>query len=825
MSKSYVVQSSFLSGVLDPRASGRIETDAYNQGALVLDNVTPIHLGGVRRRGGLRFRAQLPNKLSRIVAVQTVTAPQGGTIANANDNDRTTVVLTTVNVGTVDPYVVVQYDLGVETSILFADVLDLFSTGGSSTEFRIEYSNDNITFTVFESTLPLVDPTPRSYRRGGTAVSARYWRVAKVGATDMGAVQISLSSFNLWQTTSTVSEVRLFPFEVSTEERYLVALTDLSATVFQNGVKIRSVPSPFLSADVAQVDAASDAETMVLVHEDYEPQFLLREISDNFQMEPISFDAIPLHDFADTLSPVPVSEVQTITFAGAPVAGNTFQIELDGARSGTVAFAGDTSAAEQAATAANIQRAVQQLYTVPGFTGVSVARTGALAYQVTFAAASAATYGLMSVTALAGTGTATVARSAAGTTRQENAWSATRGYPRTTAFFEGRLYFGGTRSLQHAIIASQVRNILYFTIREGLDDDPIFRLLNGAKLNAIQGLYAGRSLQLFTSGEELRYAKPQGVPITPGDAPAIQTSNGAAKIRPVSIDGATLYVQSTGKSIRDFRFDFNEDSYNSLGVSSLAPHLINGVLDLAAWNGSSVDEISLLFVVNSDGTAAVFNSRKEANVQAWTRWLTQGLFKAIGVVGQDIFFATLRTINNVSTLFLEQIDDAFYTDASARKTGADSTIATGFDHLNGQECRVRADQFVLQNRTPVAGSITIERASSDVEVGLNFNTQVTPMPLNSPTSTGPNFLRKRRIVKVRIKVRNTLGLIGNDRELGDRAFDINFFDEFGGTFTGTHSIEDTSNWDEAEEKLVVFRQVDPLPLEILAFEVQMESPE
>lgn len=822
--KSYTVQSSFLSGVLDPRASARIETDAYAQGALVLDNVTPIHLGGVRRRGGLRYRAVLPNMLTRIVAVPTTTAPEGGTIANANDFDRSTVVLTVNNVGTTDPYVVIHYDLGSAQSVLFADALDLFSTGGPSTEFRIEYSNDNVTFTVFESTLPLVDTTSRSYRRGGTAVSARYWRVAKVGGTNMGAVQISLSSFNLWQTTSTVSEVRLLPFEVSTDERYLVALTDQSATIFQNGVKIRSVPSPFLSADLAQVDAASNAETMVLVHEDYAPQFLLREIPDNFQMEPISFDAVPLHDFADVLSPVPISEVQVITFATI-VAGNSVQIALDGARTGPIAFAGDGTADERTTTAANIAREVQKLFSVEGFTGVSCARTGALAYTVTFADASANTYGLMTVSALTGSGTATVVRSAAGTTRQENVWSATRGYPRTVAFFEGRLYFGGTRSLQQAIIGSQVHNFPYFKIEEGLNDDPIFTTLNGAKMNTIQGLYAGRSLQLFTSGEELRYAKPAGAPITPGDAPAIQTSNGAAKVRPVSIDGATLFVQSTGKSIRDFRFDFNEDSYTSLGVSSLAPHLISGALDMATWNGSSVDEISLLFVVNSDGKAAVFNSRREANIKAWTRWFTQGLFKAVGVVFQDIFFATLRNINSVSTLFLEQIDDAFYTDCSARKTGADSTIATGFDHLNGQECRVRADQFVLQNRTPVAGSITIERASSDVEVGLNFDPEVTPMPLNSLTPTGPNFLRKRRIVKTRVKVRNTLGLICNDRELGDRAFDINFFDEFGGVFTGTHSIEDSSNWDEAEEKLVTFKQVDPLPMEILGFEVQMESSE
>ena len=44
------VQNNFLSGVLDPRANARVETDAYNNGLLVGENIEPVHLGGLRRR-------------------------------------------------------------------------------------------------------------------------------------------------------------------------------------------------------------------------------------------------------------------------------------------------------------------------------------------------------------------------------------------------------------------------------------------------------------------------------------------------------------------------------------------------------------------------------------------------------------------------------------------------------------------------------------------------------------------------------------------------------------------------------------------------------
>jgi hypothetical protein len=401
------------------------------------------------------------------------------------------------------------------------------------------------------------------------------------------------------------------------------------------------------------------------------------------------------------------------------------------------------------------------------------------------------------------------------------------------AFYEGRLYFGGTRSLQQSLFGSAVNNILDFEILEGLDDEAIFVTLAGQQLNAINGLYAGRSLQIFTTGGEFRYAKAQGVPITPGDAPANQTQYGAARVRPVGNDGATVFIQRNRKSVRDFRFDYEEDAFNSLGVSSLAPHLINGAVDLAVWNGSTTDEISLVYVINADGTAAILNSRKESNVQAWTQWTTfdgsvggTGGFKAVGVVLEDVYFAVRRTLNGVERVFLEQLDRNLYTDSAVQRVAASTATITGLDHLNGVSARVRADGFVLGNETPSGGTATIDQTGADVEVGLNFNPTITPMPLNTlmPTGgSGPNFMQKRRVVKVMAKVRNTLGLLINGRPIPDRAFDIDSFDEPAAPVTTNIDLEETSNWDRAEEKLVTLSQVDPLPLEILAIQVQLES--
>lgn len=857
--KSKTFQSSFLTGVIDSRASGRVDTDAYNSALLIGRNVVVDHLGGVKRRPGLKYIAQLPGVLT-LQEPDSVTTPEGGTGANGYDDDPTTLVTTSSNVSTTDPFVVIRYDLGSAVAISHADVLDFVATGGTTDEFRIQYSSNDSTWTDFGDPLPTIDTTSRSYRRsalsGGqfSTVSARYWRVAKVGGTDMGSNTVSLSGFHLWVDSGAVSNVRLFSYERSTSTRYLVAVTDRSATLLLNGAigDNYTVPLPYESADLPDLDGAVGEEALFFAHEDYPVRYVFDEFSgEDFQTDEFPFTSLPQYDYNDSDSPTPTSEVQVITFDANWAIGDTFQIELDGARTGLISFAGDSSAAQRTTTAANIAREVQKLYSVPGFTGVSCSRTGSLAYTVTFAGSSAKPYtGLMVVTvgttSSSTTPTAAATRSATGVARQEDVWSATRGYPRTITFFGGRMYLGGTRSKLTSLFGSAVNDIGSFELSEQLDADPIFVTLNnGQQLNAIEGVFGGRSLELFTSGGEFRFVKPQGTPITPSDVPAPQTQYGARRIRPVSVDGATLFAQRLGKSIRDFRFDFEEDSYNSLGLSSLAPHLLSGVVDMGAWQGSSTDEVNLVYVVNDDGTVAVLNLRREADVRAWTHWITgsgaiyttnatasigdytvsgQDEFKAVATTVEEVYFAVERDVNGTPTLFLEQTDENMYVDCGVNVTGGATDNVV---HLTGETCRVRLQNahYVLSDQT--GGTVTpseTEYASSAIQVGLNFNPNVTPMPLVTNTGTGPNTMAKRRIVKPRVRVRNTLGLQVNGRPLPDRYYDVATFDDANPVpFTGNHTIEETTNWDESEDKILQFTQTDPLPMFILSIATDMES--
>lgn len=864
--KGRVVQSSFLTGVLDPRAAARVGTEAYNNALFRGINVEPVHLGGVRRRRGTRFLQRLSYQLT-FNTPSAATAPEGlaegGTAANGYDADESTVVLTSNNISTTNPYVALRYDLGSAKTVRHVDIIKAKLTTGTSEQFALQYSTNDATWVSVSAFY--LDTDERTYRftplTGSSAISARYWRIARVGATDLGAAVFSVAEFNIWTETSTVSAVRLIPFELNSDQQYMIALTDRAGYIYQDGELVDGgyFPTPYESADLADVDAVVGADSLFMVHPDYPPRFLIYDENgslgyNNFQTDEVVFDYVPQYDFNDASSPTPTSEVQVITFSAGWIAGDSFQIELDGARTAAIAYAGDGSAAEQAATAANIAREIQKLYTVPGFNGVSCARTGALAYTVTFAGSSAETYGLMSVLPLVTGGTATatgtVTRSVAGVPRYEDVWSATRGYPVSTTFFEGRWYFGGVRSLPKSWFGSVVNNILYFDILQALDADALSGTFDGG--NVITGMYAGRNLQLFTSAGEFRFIKQPGEPITPADVPRKQTEYGTAKVRPVGIDGATIFVQRHRKSVRDFKYDLNEDSYNSLSLSSLAPHLLNNIVDVAAWNGSRTDEINLVFVVNGDGTIAVLNTRREAEVTAWTQWVTgpnasitdenivsgQDYFKAVGVVGEDIYVAVQRNIDSVNVLYLEVADTDMRVDAGVLKNynlfgvGSDYTVVfTATDPLIGATCRVTVDGLVADNVTPAIGNVSVpmptsydvDDVSTEVRIGLNFNPEVTPMPLNTLRPEGQALIGKQRIVKVAAKVKDTLGLLVNGRVIPDTQFDIDNFDAGLDPYTGNITLGESTGWDEKQDKLVRFTQVDPLPMEILGIDVQLET--
>lgn len=189
------IQQRFTQGELDPKMLGRSDIDQYYGASETMQNVIGLTQGGFKRRGGLEHIDELLRVLT-FVSAPTITTANGGTGANANDRVYSTALLTTTNIGVLNPYVVVHYDLGSAQTIGVVHLLGLALTvAGTSSQFYLQGSNDNAAWTSIGSALSLTTTVKHYSRR--VEASYRYIRLARIGATDLSTARVTLREMNV----------------------------------------------------------------------------------------------------------------------------------------------------------------------------------------------------------------------------------------------------------------------------------------------------------------------------------------------------------------------------------------------------------------------------------------------------------------------------------------------------------------------------------------------------------------------------------------------------------------------------------------------------
>lgn len=795
MTRQRLSKTNFTAGEIAPELLGRGDLTAFDNGAALLRNVFILPTGGVTRRPGLRYVATQQNAIARVATGITATAPNGGTAANANDNNASTETTTTTGISTTNPYVVVHFDLGAATDILFADATDIaLSDGASSAEFQVQYSADDAAWSNFGSVYG-VTGRAESIRReaGGGAISARYWRIARVGATDLSTATVSLSGFNLWTDAATASDGRLIAFAFNTEQTYLLALTDRTMTVYAGDVRTAVLPTPWTTEQVRQVVWAQSADTLLLTHPDTAPLKVTRTLIgsgpsaiEDWRVGPWRFvdeDSVdeddnsigtglrqPYHKFADpdvTLTPSAATLGASITLtASEPV----FDADHLGQR----------------------------------------LRLGAR--QVLVTAVASATEA-----------TATVKETLLSTDPtkdwEEPAFSARRGWPTTCTFHQDRLVIGGSRELPNRIWLSKSGDLFNFDLGEGLDDGSIEFAILSDQVNAVRGVFSGRHLQVMTSGAEWMVT---GDPLTPDNIQLKrQTRVGSAVDRyvpPRDVDGATLFAARNGAELREFLFADVEQAYQANDLALLAKHLIDTPVD------QDYDPLGRLFhVVMNDGTLSTITVYRAEKVTGWTRQETEGDFLAVAVVDDTVYVLVDRPTGR----FIERFDATLATDSALTGVdGAGKDTWTGLDHLEGEAVSVLADGAAHQAVTVTGGAITLIQDATDIEVGQPFTSRIKALPPVAQTARGSSHGSRFRLIEAVFRLLNTR-MVRVDVGAGAKAIP---FRALGGegvldagppVFTGDASVR-SLGWISGVEPLWALEQDDALPFTILGVSTELK---
>ena len=581
--------------------------------------------------------------------------------------------------------------------------------------------------------------------------------------------------------------VRFVTFEFNITQTYLLVFANTKMYVYKDGVKQTNLNSsgddyittPWNATEIKEISFTQSADTLIICHNAHAPRKIIRSGSHtDWTISTITFSYYPTYDFDQNYD------------------SNTFTVGTDWNSIGSDVTV--TCNASGKITADHVGGMFEGNGGVVRITSVtSTTLTGKLLQE------------FINQNTLDGVDVSL----------EEPVWSASHGYPNAVTFHDSRLWFGNSTARPQTLRGSVIGEFFSFDRGVGGDDEALDITLDTDQVNAIYHLVSGRHLQVFTSGGEFYIPE---TPIKPSNVRiSRQTRFGALKaVKPINVDGATMFIQRNGKQVREFIFTYTEASYVSSEVNLLAPHITNSPVSMASLTGDVENEGNYLFVVNGDGTLGVFITNRVEKVMAWTKYTTSGNILDVAVVEDIVYLYVERTINSSTVYHIEALDNNYYTDASIQVTNSPaSATVSGLSHLNGQECRVRADGSIMINATPSSGAITLSRTAENIEVGLNFDIEIKTMPSAVTLQSGPVGVKKRRISRVSAQLHESNGVKVNGKNLPNMSFGVNILGQTPELFTGIKTLPVLGYSKTAQ---VTVTQTDPLPLTLLGLTIELQ---
>ena len=409
-------------------------------------------------------------------------------------------------------------------------------------------------------------------------------------------------------------------------------------------------------------------------------------------------------------------------------------------------------------------------------------------------------------------------------------------FPSCVTFFEQRLVFAGTNDNPQPLFFSKSAELENFTTGSNASDAMIYSIASN-KVNAIRYLSAQRSLLVGTvGGEFVVSASGTTSPITPTNIQIQrQSSYGSANVDAVQIENVTMFLQRAKRKIRELTYNLNIDQYQATDLTLLAEHITEGGINEMAYQQ---EPDSILWCVRNDGTLLGFTYARAESVTGWHRHIMGGSFSSGNAVvesvasvptdlNEDEFFIIVkRTINGTTRRYVEHLTlfdygtdqkDAFFVDSGLTYSGSAATVIRGLDHLEGQSVSILADGSTHPNKTVSGGSITLERSSTKVHIGLGYTSLLQTMRVES-RAEGTSQTKDKRIHEVTLRLHETVGAevgpdVNNMERIPFRSSAASM-DSPVPLFTGDKQIEFSDDFNT--DGFVVVRQTQPLPLSLLS---------
>src|SRR6266404_761675 len=428
------------------------------------------------------------------------------------------------------------------------------------------------------------------------------------------------------------------------------------------------------------------------------------------------------------------------------------------------------------------------------------------------------------------------------------AWSATTEYPAVVRFFRNRLWWGGKVRFW-GTVPNDYENMTGDLFGQVTTDCAMWLQLTAQDVNDILFMQAAQRLVIGTGGGEFTFGENT---TTAALGPANYRIDPATKKRvravpPLTVGNSILYVQRAGRKLQSLDYQIQNDSFVSTDLAVLSDLMTRtGIIDMA-YQG---EPYSIIWCVLSNGKLIGFTYDKEQEVTGWHRHPIGGNGFVESVVvspvpdgsRDEVWLIVKRTINGVTKRYIEYMERpwesadedgtggdpasaAFYVDAGLTYSGASTTTISGLTHLEGQTVQVLVDGSTQPDKVVTGGAITLDRAGSVVNVGLQCTARIVTMRLEAGGADGTSQGQLKRIDKLVVRFLDTA--MGKCGLYGGKLDD--FFRRTPATPMGAPepfrstdiTIDFPGDYEQAAQ--IEIRQEKPVPMTIAAIMPRMRT--
>lgn len=407
---------------------------------------------------------------------------------------------------------------------------------------------------------------------------------------------------------------------------------------------------------------------------------------------------------------------------------------------------------------------------------------------------------------------------------EEPDFTANGEYPYVVGLFQQRLIYANSPNYPETIWFSQLGDYENFSKSEVLRATDSFEMdVTGMSLNRIKHLLPLRELLVFGAGGEWSLTGPDGGISATNTAQRQFGYSGCGDVAPIVVENTALFVDRSGRQVRDLRYAFEQDGYSGNDLTIFAYHFFEG-RSIASWAYAKVP-YSIIWVALDNGTLLSLTYKREHGVWAWATHDVGGSVLDVAVIreGTDdsLYMIVEREIGGVTVRYIERMttrqDDtlaeAYFVDCGVTYTsvGGQSnwTFPDWLDEDDTASLAVLADGVVITDFTVNAGVISTSVTANTFTIGLKFTSEIETLPPAIELKDVGNARgRPIKASKAYLQVEKTAGI-----KFGPTRDKLHAYTAQSGLVTGT--IEMTLYPDWNREGNIVVRQDQPLPMTIL----------